>query len=296
MSGSKGDIHRQSADMAKGARGHGGLPRLGATSANIRAVRRLLALSLVVAVITASGIAVAARGPSAVSAEIRSFANRWLGTRYQWGGDAKSGIDCSAYLRQMFRDLFNLELPRTTKGQIHLGQDIEINARALSNGLLPGDMIFYVDRVGVPNHVVVYMGDGRITHSVSGRGVVVDPIRQIAGRRIVARRMLVPGTGGSGGFGPIPPAGPIIPKEIPCPEGIVAKRNELRTYAREGIATFDGFLGRELCDLRALAQGLRSKSGRAAGENANKLDQYIEWTREVGDLQEEHFDLKKYSR
>lgn len=219
-----------------------------------------------------------ALGPRA--AQIRSFANRWLGTPYQWGGTSRNGIDCSAFLRQMYRRLFNVELPRTTRQQIRLGVDLSINKTSPGDGLEPGDLIFYIDRAGVPNHVVVYMGSNMITHSVSGRGVVIEPIRKVFGRRIVARRLLVPSKDGAG-FGPIPPAGPIVPLEIPCPPSYVAKRHEVRRYSRQPIGDLKKLADRDICDFRALADALHGRGTAVAEENARKLDAHALWLESI---------------
>ncbi len=215
---------------------------------------------------------------------IADFAGKWRGTRYQWGGTSRSGIDCSAYLRRMYRDLFRVELPRTTRQQIGLGVDIAVDTGDLGRSLEPGDLIFYVDRTGTPNHVVVYMGGDRITHSVSGRGVVIEPLARVYGRRVVARRLLVPrsirdGVGGDGpGFGPVPAAGPVMAVEVPCPSSFKARRAEVRRFRRQPIPDLRT-LGptRAICDLKALAAALRAKGGPAAADNARRLDGYAEW-------------------
>jgi hypothetical protein len=222
-------------------------------------------------------------GASGRGAQIRTFANRWLGTPYQWGGASRAGIDCSAYLRTLYRDLFNVELPRTTAQQIGLGIDLPIDTTNPSDGLEPGDLLFYVDRTGTPNHVVVYMGAGSITHSVSGRGVVVEPIRKIFGRRVIARRFLVPSEGGDG-FAPIPPAGPIVIIEVPCPASYVASKNEVRTYAKQLVGDLKAFGERDICDFRALAEALRAKGGEAALDNARKLDEHAIWLESIDAL------------
>lgn len=223
-------------------------------------------------------------GPSARAARIRGFYQRWAGTPYQWGGTTRGGIDCSAYLRQMFRDLFNIELPRTTRQQIRLGVDLSINSKNPGRGLVPGDLIFYVDRTGTPNHVVIYAGSNQITHSVSGRGVVLEPIRKIFGRRVVARRFLVPSRGGAGsiaGFGPIPAAGPIIPKEIPCPPSFRARAIEVRRYTNQPIQDIKAFGEREICDFRALAKALKRRGGPQGRRNAKKLKDHAEWLESI---------------
>ncbi len=221
--------------------------------------------------------------PGARGAQIRGFANRWLGTPYQWGGNSRNGIDCSAYLREMYRDLFNVELPRTTREQIDLGIDLPINKVSPGEGLEPGDLIFFVDSTSTPNHVVAYMGANTITHSVSGRGVVVEPIRKIFGRRIIARRLLIPSSDGGGSYAPIPPAGPIVIQDLPCPADYVAKRFEVRTYAAKRIVDMKQFGDRDICDFRALANALRPK-GEIGAENAQKLDAHAEWLQSIDAL------------
>ena len=226
-------------------------------------------------------------GAATRAASIRRFANRWQGTSYRWGGNTRSGIDCSGYSRQMFRDLFNIELPRTTRTQIKLGVDIAVRPGALGTGFEPGDLFFYVDPAGIPNHVVVYMGDGQFTHSASGRGVVVDGFKALWGRRIVGRRMLVPARGGGGGYGPIPAAGPIVAQAVPCPPSIRARPEETRRFRIEPLGDFKALPARDLCDWRALAKDLRRRGGRHAESNAVQLDEYVVWLQSIDNFKDE---------
>lgn len=241
------------------------------------------------AVLAAAATALAAPATSARAQRIRAFANGWLGTPYLWGGETKGGVDCSAFVRQMFRDLFNVELPRTTKDQINLGIDLPVNPANLEAGLLPGDLFFFIDRVGVPNHVVAYAGSGQLTHSVSGRGVVFDPMKYLWGRRIVIRRVLVPSSrdGSDNSFAAIPAAGPIIPKEIPCPPSVTARASEVRAYATKAV-DLKALGERGICDFRALAQAIRAKSSDAiAQRNAATLEQHAIWLESIEALQED---------
>ncbi|MBK8014047.1 MAG: C40 family peptidase [Deltaproteobacteria bacterium] len=225
------------------------------------------------------------------AARIRNFARQWLGTHYQWGGDSKAGIDCSAYVRRMYRRLFDVELPRTTKQQINLGVDLPVNPLDPSDGIQPGDVFFYVDRTGVPNHVVVYAGSNRITHSESGRGVVIDPIRKLWGRRVVARRFLVPardaGRQARETFGPVPAAGPLKPREIPCPPSVRADKAEVRLYTDTPVPEMKALGEREICDYRVLANALRRRPGSLAKSNAAKLESYAEWIENIESLKSE---------
>jgi hypothetical protein len=236
-----------------------------------------------IALASVAGVALASTGLGGRAAQIRNFANKWLGTPYVWGGDSRAGLDCSAYTREMYRELFGVELPRTTKGQIGLGVDLPVDEDRPEKNWQPGDLILYVDRAGVPNHVVVYMGGSQLTHSVSGRGVVIDPMKQLWGRRIVARRLLVPSSRDRGGFGPIPAAGPIVPREVPCPPEVVARPLEVRRFKSKSIDDVRVLGERDICDYRALARELES-AGDVGRKNAVKLRAHAEWLESIDAL------------
>lgn len=251
-----------------------------------RNVRRSLLVLIALAVV--AGAYQAAFGSTASgsrAARIRDFANRWLGTPYLWGGETRGGIDCSGYSREMYRQVFGVELPRTTKDQINLGVDLPVTAERPERNWEPGDLILYVDRAGVPNHVVVYMGGAMLTQSVSGRGVVIDQMKELWGRRIVARRLLVPNSRDASGFGPIPAAGPIIPHEVLCPPSVEARPLEVKRYKTKPIDVRT--LGeRDICDYRALANAVND-AGDVGKSNALALRAHAEWLESIDALKGE---------
>lgn len=221
---------------------------------------------------------------------LRAFAQDWLGTPYLWGGTTKSGIDCSGFLREMFRRIYNVELPRTTSQQISLGVPIRIDRAQLGRGFEPGDLFFYVDSTGTPNHVVTYIGSGQFTHSASGRGVVIDGYNALWGRRIIARRVLVPAGAGDapgGAFEPIAPSGPLVAEEIPCPPSIRARAEEIRRFRVEPIGDLRPYASREICDWKALKSALLARPGPATQENAARIDRQIEWLESIEALKEQ---------
>jgi hypothetical protein len=243
----------------------------------------LLALAIVPLAVDAKPDAVPALSGKAKarSIKMRAFANAWLGTPYLWGGETKDGIDCSGYQRELFRKLFNLELPRTTHDQIHLGLDVPIRAEALGKNFQPGDLFFYVDATGTPNHVVTYLGEGLFTHSAGGRGVVVEGFQAIWGRRIVGRRVLVPARGDEGG-GAIPAAGPLhAATVVPCPPSITANPEQVRRYLREPIADMKDLGLREICDWRALGSELKRRGGPEVEGNLVKIDQAVRFLESI---------------
>lgn len=207
--------------------------------------------------------------------QLRNFAFSWLGTPYLWGGTTRGGIDCSGFLREMFRTVYNVELPRTTRDQINLGREVRIDFRDLGKSFEPGDLFFYVDLTGTPNHVVTYIGQGQFTHSAGGRGVVVEGFKALWGRRVVGRRVLVPARDtGVADDGPIPALAPFRPQEVPCPPSIRARADDVRRFRVESLGNQPPV--REICEWKALEEALRSKPGPASEDNLKRIRQQIE--------------------
>jgi cell wall-associated NlpC family hydrolase len=91
---------------------------------------------------------------------------RWIGTPYRMGGTTRRGVDCSAFVRAVYRDVFAVEIPRNSRAQHRVGQPVR------RRDLAPGDLVFFdtLDR-GRVTHVGVYLGDGVFAHASSSRGV-----------------------------------------------------------------------------------------------------------------------------
>lgn len=99
-------------------------------------------------------------------------ANEWLGTPYMWGGNDYAGVDCSGFLVAVYRDAAGINLPRTTKKQREHCLDVDNGDRAV------GDILFFSSKRsdGQVAHVGMYIGDNKMIHSSSSRGVVVDDL------------------------------------------------------------------------------------------------------------------------
>ncbi len=96
-------------------------------------------------------------------------ASKWLGTSYRYGGDTRSGVDCSGLVLNLYRSALAIKLPRSS------AQQQEYCSRISKKDLMEGDLVFFVTgKGGKVNHVGMYIGDGRMIHSSASRGVIVS--------------------------------------------------------------------------------------------------------------------------
>ncbi len=103
---------------------------------------------------------------------LEQVAYSWLGTPYRYGGTNRRGIDCSAFVRNVYQAV-GIELPRTVKGQVQIGTRVKKQKK-----LRLGDLVFFRfrRRGSKPDHVGIYLGDQRFIHASKSRGVTVDQL------------------------------------------------------------------------------------------------------------------------
>lgn len=100
---------------------------------------------------------------TATGSEIVTQAKEYLGVPYAYGGEDKTGMDCSGLVQRVLEDLGYDNVPRTASQQQHLGEEVAALADAE-----PGDLLVTKNA----DHIVIYAGNGKIVHApYAGRDV-----------------------------------------------------------------------------------------------------------------------------
>lgn len=110
----------------------------------------------------------------AATKRLMAEADKWLGTPYRYGGTARGkGADCSGFVTQVFSDALAIKLPRNSARQ----QQWCSVLRGGRSEMVPGDLVFFSSgKRGGVNHVGLYLGDGKMIHSSSSKGVIVSSL------------------------------------------------------------------------------------------------------------------------
>lgn len=106
--------------------------------------------------------------------ELIKEAKSWIGTKYKYGGNTRDGIDCSGFVLQVYKTVYDLKLPRSSKDQYAFCKKVEKNMMRV------GDLVFFATGKSkdVVSHVGIYIGNNEFIHASSSKGVVISNLDQ----------------------------------------------------------------------------------------------------------------------
>lgn len=100
--------------------------------------------------------------------QLVEYSKNWLGVPYMYGGTSTDGIDCSAFVKNVFNHI-GYDLPRTAAQQYDFTKKID------RNQVKEGDLIFFRRRDKI-FHVGIYIGNNKIIHASTSKGVVIQDL------------------------------------------------------------------------------------------------------------------------
>ena len=102
--------------------------------------------------------------------DLYELVNSWLGVPYLYGGNDRNGIDCSAFVGIIYRQIYGVNLHRTSNDML---RDVELIGKSQ---LREGDILFFTNSKGKVAHVGVYLKDNLFAHASTSNGVSVSSL------------------------------------------------------------------------------------------------------------------------
>lgn len=131
--------------------------------------------------------------------ELISYAKKFLGVPYVYGGASPSGFDCSGFTMYVY-DKIGISMRHGAQAQAKLGKTVNVDKSSKSSilkNLKKGDLVFFLDYETMDEigHCGIYIGDGDFIHASSGSGYCVKINSLLPGeyyntRYCAARRVL----------------------------------------------------------------------------------------------------------
>jgi lipoprotein Spr len=97
------------------------------------------------------------------------FVYDWIGTPYRFGGSSRKGIDCSAFTKELYSQVFNMDIRRSSRDIFSMVNPVS------KDELKEGDLVFFKIHSRRISHVGIYLGNNRFAHA-SSRGVAISSL------------------------------------------------------------------------------------------------------------------------
>ncbi|MGE6414518.1 NlpC/P60 family protein [Planococcus kocurii] len=128
---------------------------------------RILLIMMMVLILSVVSPFLSTEAKATAPDDIASYALKFKGTPYKFGGTTTAGFDCSGYILHVFKN-FGISLPRTSAEQFNVGTPVS------KSNLQEGDLVFFANtyKPGI-SHTGIYLGDGDVI-SAESKGVAIS--------------------------------------------------------------------------------------------------------------------------
>ena len=103
---------------------------------------------------------------------------KWFGVPHKMGGCSKYGVDCSCFVKNIYKNVYGVALNRTSSN-IFYKDSMPVKKRDLQEG----DIICFKIRGRRISHIGIYIKDDKFVHASSSKGVRVSDLKQKYFRR-----------------------------------------------------------------------------------------------------------------
>ena len=103
-----------------------------------------------------------------IASKAATYATKFIGHRYVWGGSTPAGFDCSGLVAYAYAK-YGVSLPHQS------GQLAAATTRSATSKAQAGDLLFWTNRTGRVYHVAISLGDGTYVNALDqNHGVVIN--------------------------------------------------------------------------------------------------------------------------
>jgi len=99
-----------------------------------------------------------------------AYIDDWMGVPHRSGGTDRRGLDCSAFVGMVMRDVYGKSVPRISKD---MAQHIK---RKYERQLREGDLVFFSFGRRDIDHVGIYLHNNKFVHVSTSKGVIISDL------------------------------------------------------------------------------------------------------------------------
>lgn len=103
--------------------------------------------------------------------ELYGFIDDWMGVPHRTGGNDHRGLDCSAFVGLVMREVYDKDVPRASAD---MAEHIK---RKYERQLREGDLVFFSFGRRNIDHVGVYLHNHKFVHVSTSKGVIISDLR-----------------------------------------------------------------------------------------------------------------------
>ncbi|MBS1781719.1 MAG: C40 family peptidase [Bacteroidetes bacterium] len=109
------------------------------------------------------------------------FIDEWMDVPYRWGGNDKSGVDCSGFVHQLYQKVYGLNIDRTVASLYDKTKNFKKQKK-----FSEGDLVYFKTEEQ-PDHVGVFLMNGYFVHSSKGKGVHINNLNERYWKQVFIR-------------------------------------------------------------------------------------------------------------